>query len=91
MRSDENEPTEMLQLEKHDLYRMSLEYGEIYEELFRDAFSMLQKTISIKLYAVEKCQKELETWVGNTDPNKKSLDYDLKLMSTEEINDMTLD
>lgn len=60
VRSDEFEPTEMLQLEKQDLFRMRLEYTEIYDELFSEAFDTLQKTMSIKLYAVEKCQKTLE-------------------------------
>ena len=45
----------MLLLDKDSLYRMRLEYQEVYEQMFAESFSILPKVLSIMLLASEKC------------------------------------
>ena len=55
VRSCDNEPTEMLSMTKQDMLRMKIEFIECYDDLFTEGFKSLQKTMTIKLYAMEQC------------------------------------
>ena len=55
VRSDDVELAKIMLLDKSDLFRMRLEFSEVYEELFCDAFQRLHFTMCIKLHAIERC------------------------------------
>lgn len=54
-RATDNQETEMLTINKDDLFRLKIEFAEIFAEFFNNAFGELQKTISYKLYAMDLC------------------------------------
>lgn len=50
----------MLSLSKQDLIRMKLEFAECYDDLFTKSFQALQKTMIVKLNAMEKGSRAYE-------------------------------
>ena len=91
VRSDEFEPTEILQLELQDLNTMQFEFNDSYTELFKESFQNLHKAMSIKLIAIEKCQTRLEQWVNKMSKDKGDLSYNFKLLTTEEVKNLNME
>ena len=48
---------EMLKVSKNDLFRMKIEYREIFSELFTKGVAELEKTIAAKLAVMEVCDE----------------------------------
>lgn len=90
VRSNEHEPTELLQLKNEDLYSMRHECDETYEAIFNEGFLSLHKAMSIKLHCIEKCQEKLENWVKKIDKDKEDLSYNFPVLTTEEVKTMSL-
>lgn len=47
----------MLSITKKELFRMKIEFRQIFAEFFGDGFGELGKTIAVKLYAMDLCDK----------------------------------
>lgn len=52
---NDEEPAELLTISKQVFCRMKSEFKENYDTFFQGAIGELQKTITIKLYAIELC------------------------------------
>ena len=68
---------------------MRLEHQDIYEDTFSEGFAGLQKVMSIKLFAIEKCQAKLDAWSNSG--KKQEISYDLKVMTTDQIAKLSLE
>lgn len=66
---------------------MKTEFSENYDEFFKGAIGELQKTITIKLYAIELCNETLNAQVRS---NHFGLPvYDVTLLTNQQLNEMS--
>ena len=55
VRSAQVGSSELLSINKHDLFRMKIEFRECFAEFFQGGIKELEKTITIKIYSMEWC------------------------------------
>ena len=63
VRNNNKSMSSILVMDKKDVLRMRFEFTRAYEELFKYASCELQKTISVKLYAMEDCNQRFLEYV----------------------------
>lgn len=61
--SDRKNASDLLTFEIKDIIAMRAEFPRVYEDLFKGKSSELQKTISVKLYAMDHCNKQFTEYV----------------------------
>ena len=63
VRNNNKSMSSILVMDKKDVLRMRFEFTRAYEETFKYASCELQKTISVKLYAMEDCNQRFLEYV----------------------------
>lgn len=70
---------------------MRLEFEDSYKDIFTEAFQILHKTMTVKLYAIEKCTSRLEEWMSRSSLFKGELRYDVKALEFNKLQKMTME
>lgn len=53
---------EMLSIDREDLFRMKTEFRREFAEFFQDGVNELEKTITVRLYAMDMCHERFTAW-----------------------------
>ena len=67
------------------MLRMKIEFIECYDDLFTEGFKSLQKTMTIKLYAMEQCQVILNRFLKVPSMLRGMIDYSVNIFHTKEF------
>lgn len=62
VRSFKDGPAELLSIGKQDLLRMKIEFRTNFKEFFLSGVSELEKMITVKMYAMELCDRRYKEW-----------------------------
>lgn len=80
---------DMLTVHKRDLFRMKVEHNTIFAEFLQSGINELQKLLTIKLYAMDRCSSTFQKWVNSNCQGVVS--YDMEILSNNEISRMKYD
>lgn len=58
VRSSEDETSELYSIDKQDLSRMQMEFRENFKEFCRGGVEELEKTLAMKMYAMQWCDQQ---------------------------------
>ena len=65
---------------------MKTEYRDNFIEFFRDSVKELEKTITVKVYALDYCAIRFKQWVEARDNSLPN--YDIKVLTNRQLNNM---
>lgn len=76
------EVIDLLTINKRDLFHMRNEFAEIFGDLFHGAVSTLQKMVTLKLYAMELCNNQLEEAMAD---GREAPEYDIHVLTNRRV------
>ena len=86
VKADKQEVIELLTISHRELQQMKTAFSEAFSKMIQDAICELQKTITVKLYAMDLCNYR---WSQYANKGLEVPNYDVKIISNEKIKKMT--
>jgi hypothetical protein len=77
---------DLLSIDKKALCRMRIEFRANFKEFFLSGMNELEKCITLKMYAMEVCDRRFKEWMA---AGEGVPDYDVKQLSNVELKDMS--
>ena len=82
VRSSISQGSELLNINKKDLFQMKMEFRNYFNQFFKGGIGELEKTIQIKMYAMELCDKRYKEW-AETKHYIGTPQYDVKTITNK--------
>lgn len=83
VRAQDEGSADLLSIDRQDLFRMRIEFRENFAQFLKSGIALLEKVITMKIYAMDSCDKQFLIWA-----NAKSIgvpEYAVKPLTNREM------
>lgn len=85
VRTSGTDPCELLTINKKNLFQMKVEFRQYFNEFFEGGIGELEKTIQLKMYAMELCDKRYKEW-ADAKQSIGTVQYNVRTLTNRELN-----